>query len=110
MLPAGFRPKDISGWPDRLGGILEGSRQLGQGYHLELARRAQERLGDKLTLIEPVDASETRGTTFYDLFIDRSHWPRLMRQAYEQATKVLNGLRDAEASAEAKGPGRATPG
>jgi NTE family protein len=109
MLPAGFRPKDISGWPDRLGGILEASRQLGQGYHLELARRAQERLGDKLALIEPVDASETRGTTFYDLFIDRSHWPRLMRQGYDAATKVLNGLRDAEASAQGKSPGRATP-
>ena len=32
-----------------------------------------------------------------------------MRQGYDQATKVLNGLRDAEASAEANSPGRATP-
>jgi NTE family protein len=79
MLPAGFQSKDISGWPDGLGGILEASRQLGQGYHLELARRAHERLGDKLTLVEPIDASETCGTTFYDLFIDRSHWHRLVR-------------------------------
>ena len=31
MLPAGFQPKDISGWPDRLGGILEASRQLAAG-------------------------------------------------------------------------------
>jgi NTE family protein len=35
MLPAGFRPKDITGWPERLGGLLEASRQLQQGYHLE---------------------------------------------------------------------------
>jgi hypothetical protein len=37
MLPRGFEPKDITGWPDRLGGLFEASRQLQQGYHLELA-------------------------------------------------------------------------
>ena len=95
MLPAGFRPKDITGWPDRIGGILEASRQLQQGYHLEMARRAMRQLGDRLTLIEPVDASELRGTSFYDLFIDRSHWPRLMRQGYDAATKALDSFREA---------------
>jgi NTE family protein len=94
MLPSGFRPKDITGWPDRTGGILEASRQLQQGYHLELARRAKRHLGDKLTLIEPIEASELRGTSFYDLFIDRSHWPRLMRQGYEAGVEALNSLRD----------------
>ncbi len=89
MLPTGFEPRDITGWQDRTGGILEASRQLQQGYHLELARRAKERLGEKLTLIEPVEASETRGTSFYDLFIDRSHWPRLMRQGLESAREAL---------------------
>ena len=95
MLPAGFRPKDITGWPDRIGGILEASRQLQQGYHLEMARRAMRQLGDRLTLIEPVNASELRGTSFYDLFIDRSHWPRLMRQGYDAATKALDSFREA---------------
>lgn len=89
MLPAGFEPRDITGWPERTGGILEASRQLQQGYHLELARRAKQRLGDKLTLIEPVEAEETRGTSFYELFIDRSHWPRLIRQGYESAKEAL---------------------
>jgi NTE family protein len=93
MLPSGFEPKDISGWPDRLGGILEASRQLQQGYHLELARRAKEQLGEKLTLIDPIDASELRGTSFYELFIDRSHWPRLMRQGYDAATAALDRFR-----------------
>jgi NTE family protein len=105
MLPPGFRPKDITGWPDRTGGILEASRQLQQGYHLELARRSKQRLGDKLTLIDPVDATELRGTSFYDLFIDRSHWPRLMRQGYESATKALDRFRDGRergAGAEAR--------
>lgn len=96
MLPPDFRPKDISGWPDRTGGILEASRQLQQGYHLELARRTRRHLGDKLTLIEPVEASELRGTSFFDLFIDRSHWPRLIRQGYDAGVKALDGFRDAK--------------
>jgi NTE family protein len=101
MLPAGFRPKDITGWPDRLGGILEASRQLQQGYHLELARRAREQLGDRLTLIDPVDASELRGTSFYDLFLDRGHWPRLIRQGYDAATEALDSLRQVPAAERA---------
>ena len=93
MLPTGFLPKDITGWPERTGGLLEASRQLQQGYHLELARRAREQLGDRLTLIDPVDAAELRGTSFYDLFLDRAHWPRLIRQGYDAATEVLDSLR-----------------
>lgn len=46
MLPKGFEPRDISGWPGRTGGLLEASRQLQQGYHLELARRARDELGE----------------------------------------------------------------
>jgi NTE family protein len=93
MLPHGFEPKDISGWPERTGGIFEASRQLQQGYHLELARRAKEELGEGLTMIDPIDDSETRGVSFYDLFLDRSHWPRLIRQGHEAATEALDGLR-----------------
>lgn len=93
MLPSGFEPDDITGWPDRLGGILEASRQLQQGYHLELARRARDALGDKLTLIDPVDASALRGTSFYELFIDRGHWPELIRQGHDAATRALNAFR-----------------
>ena len=61
MLPKGFQPRDISGWPSRTGGLLQASRQLQQGYHLELARRARDELGERLTLIEPIDDSEIRG-------------------------------------------------
>ena len=93
MLPKGFEPRDISGWPARTGGLFEASRQLQQGYHLELARRARDELGEKLTLIEPISETETRGVSFYDLFLDRSQWPRLIRQGYEEATRVLQGLR-----------------
>ena len=93
MLPKGFEPRDISGWPARTGGLLEASRQLQQGYHLELARRARDELGEKLTLIEPTDETETRGVSFYDLFLDRTQWPRLIRQGYEEASRALQGFR-----------------
>jgi NTE family protein len=99
MLPRGFEPKDISGWPDRLGGLFEASRQLQQGYHLELARRARVQLGDRLTLIDPVEDSELHGTSFYDLFLDRSHWPRLIRQGYDAACEALDAIRDRNAAA-----------
>jgi NTE family protein len=108
MLPPRFEPKDITGWPDRTGGILEASRQLQQGYHLELARRAREELGDKLTLIDPVDASALRGTSFYELFIDRTRWPELIRHGYDATVDALEPFRadiptavDADAAADA---------
>jgi NTE family protein len=99
MLPKGFEPRNISGWPQRTGGLLEASRQLQQGYHLELARRARDELGEKLTLIEPVGEAETRGVSFYDLFLDRAQWPRLIRQGYEEASRALEAFADAPAPA-----------
>lgn len=93
MLPTDFEPRDISGWPERTGGILEASRQLQQGYHLQLARRARERLGGSLALIDPVADAEMRGVSFYDLFLDRANWPRLIRQGYDAASEVLDAFR-----------------
>lgn len=107
MLPRGLEPKDITGWPDRLGGLFEASRQLQQGYHLELARRARAQLGDRLTLIDPVEDSELHGTSFYDLFLDRSHWPRLIRQGYDAATEALDVIRDEQSAASER---TSTPG
>jgi NTE family protein len=92
MLPKGFEPRDISGWPARTGGLLEASRQLQQGYHLELARRAKDELGERLTLIEPIEETETRGVSFYDLFLDRAQWPRLIRQGYYEASRALQSF------------------
>ncbi|MFN8161543.1 MAG: patatin-like phospholipase family protein [Solirubrobacterales bacterium] len=93
MLPKGFRPRDITGWPDRLGGLFEASRQMQQGYHLELARRAREQLGERLSVIDPVEDAELHGTSFYDLFLDRGHWPRLIRQGYDAANAALHPFR-----------------
>ncbi|MGZ6696640.1 MAG: patatin-like phospholipase family protein [Solirubrobacteraceae bacterium] len=93
MLPPQFEAEDITGWQESSLGILRASRQFQQGYHLEMARRAKRTLGDALTIIDPVDYSELRGTSFFDLFIDRSHWPRMITQGYEAATRALEPFR-----------------
>lgn len=93
MLPPQFEAEDISGWQATRLGILKASRQFQQGYHLEYARRAKRRLGEALTIIDPVDPSELRGVSFYDLFIERSHWPRMIKQGYEAATRALEPFR-----------------
>jgi NTE family protein len=97
MLPPQFEPEDITGWQKNSLGILRASRQFQQGYHLEYARRAKRRLGDRFTIIDPCDYRELRGTTFYDLFIDRSQWPRLIKQGYEATTLALEPFRSRRA-------------
>lgn len=93
MLPVGFEAHDITGWAERRGGFLQASRQLQQGNHLEMARRARRELGKHFTLIDPIDPSLLRGVSFYDLFIDRRQWPALIRQGHAAATHALDGLR-----------------
>src|SRR5918996_122586 len=89
ILPRGFVGEDISGWTERTMGFLTASRQISYAGHLELARRSARRLGRKLVLIDPVDYSEVHGWRFYDLFIDRRKWPRLIMQGYEHTKRVL---------------------
>lgn len=93
MLPRRFEAQDITGWPERRGGFMQASRQLQQGNHLELARRARRELGERFTLIDPIDPSLLRGVSFYDLFIDRRQWPALIRQGHTAATHALDALR-----------------
>jgi NTE family protein len=98
ILPRGFVGEDISGWTEKRMGFLTASRQISYAGHLELARRSVHRLGRKLILIDPVDFTEVHGWRFYDLFIDRRKWPRLILQGYEHATEVLNRYRRSSAS------------
>ncbi len=93
MLPLGFEAQDITGWAERRGGFMQASRQLQQGNHLEMARRARRELGEHFTLIDPIDPSLLRGVSFYDLFIDRRQWPALIRQGHAEATRALDRLR-----------------
>ena len=92
MLPRRFQAEDVTGWQTHRIGVLRASRQLQQGYQLELARRSQRRLGDRLTLIDPIDYGLLRGVSFYDLFIDRRRWPELIRQGYRATRRALDSF------------------
>jgi NTE family protein len=77
LLPRGLEGERVSGWEGRL----------------ELARRSRRRLGDRLTLIEPVDHSGPSAVGFYDMFLDRRRWPGLMRRGYDSAIEALRPFR-----------------
>jgi NTE family protein len=93
MLPPQLEPEDITGWQDTRLGILKASRQADQGFQLEFARRTRAALGDRLTVIDAADHRLLRGPAFYDLFIDRSRWPQLIREGHARATRALDTLR-----------------
>jgi NTE family protein len=71
-------------------------RRLDLAQRRELTRRSRRRLGESLTLIEPIPGEELHGSPFYDLFLDRRRWPDLMRRGYSAAVSALapfNGRR-----------------
>ncbi len=92
MLPPQLQPPDLTGWPDRLMGILDAARQAEQGFHLELARRTLSDFDGRFTIIDAADHSLLRGPSFFDLFLDRSRWPELIQHGYERATEELERL------------------
>jgi NTE family protein len=104
VLPARLEGEDISGWPDRPLGFMRATRQFSYAGHMELARRTTKQLGRKLILLDPVDYAELQGWGFYDLFIDRRKWPRLILQGYEHTKTVLE--RYARRSGARKGANR----
>lgn len=89
MLPEGLQPEDITGWQDAPMGIVKASRELQQAYHVEFARRSARELGDALTIIDAADPGLCRGAWLYDLFIDRTRWPQLIRTGYERTIQAL---------------------
>ena len=92
MLPRGFEPKDISGWPDGRAGYSRRaascSRAITWRWHGAPGTAGRQAHPDR-----SVDDVRAARDLFYDLFLDRSHWPRLMRQGYEDARRALEGLR-----------------
>jgi NTE family protein len=106
MLPPQLEPADISGWQDTRMGVLKASRQADQGFQLELARRTLRQLGDRATVIDAADHTLLRGPSFYDLFIDRSRWPELIRAGHERATAALDALRAPARATAGAGGGR----
>jgi NTE family protein len=95
MLPPQLQPEDISGWNDTRMGVLKASRQAEQGFQLEFAHRTCRALGERLTVIDAADHRLLRGPAFYDIFMDRSRWPELIRAGHERATRALDALRPA---------------
>ncbi len=93
MLPEGLRPDDNTGWHEKAMGIVRASRGLQQASHVEFARRARRELGETLTIIDAADPRLCRGGWLYDLFIDRSLWPDLIRAGYERTTRALAPMR-----------------
>lgn len=93
MLPPGLEGEDISGWEGRPAGVLDASRQLRLAQHTELARRSRRRLGESLSLIEPIPHEDLHGFAFYDLFLDRRRWPDLMRRGYAATVEALAPFR-----------------
>jgi NTE family protein len=106
MLPSQLDAPDITGWQDHRMGILQASRQAEQGFQLELARRTRETLGDAVTVIDAADYRLLRGPDFYDLFIDRSRWPELIRAGYERTWERLAKFKNGS-GAGARAPARA---
>jgi NTE family protein len=93
MLPPQLEPRDITGWQEHRMGILTASRQADQGVQLEFAHRLRAALAGRLTIIDAADHHLLRGPAFYDIFIDRSRWPALIRDGYERTTHALDALR-----------------
>ena len=100
LLPPGLDADEVSGSDSRELSILDLSRRIAAGGHLELARRNLRRLGDRVTLIEPLEPGETRGAAFYDLFLDRRRWPELMRRGYEATIEALAPFRSQRRAAK----------
>ena len=99
LLPPGLEADDWDGSDARRLSLIDLSRRIAAGGHLELARRNLRRLGDGVTLIEPLAPGETRGSAFYDLFLDRRRWPELMRRGHDAAGEALAPFRGRAAAA-----------
>lgn len=92
MLPPQLQPADLTGWEHRLMGLLDAARQAEQAFQVELARRTLREFEDRCTMIDAADHQLLRGPSFFDLFLDRSRWPELIREGYERATRELQAL------------------
>jgi NTE family protein len=93
LLPPGLQGDAVDGVDARRLSLIDLSRRIAAGGHLELARRNLRRLGDSVTLIEPIEPRETRGAAFYDLFLDRRRWPGLMRRGHDATVAALEPFR-----------------
>lgn len=54
---------------------------------------APQRLGNRLTLVEPVPDERRRPMSFYEFFLDRREWAALIRAGYDATVAALEPLR-----------------
>lgn len=104
-LPDDFEGQDLTGWYDERGAVLRASAQLRYAIYLELARDHVRELGSKLRLLQPVPHEEVRGAKFYESFLDRSSWPRFIRQGYARARTLLESMAASDVAVRPIRPG-----
>jgi NTE family protein len=90
--PENFAGEEITGWRNRSWAILRAAGQLRACGHLELAREQMRLLGPRLLMLHPVPYTQVRGAKFYESFLDRSRWPRFMRQGYQSTRAMLDRI------------------
>jgi predicted acylesterase/phospholipase RssA len=86
-------PMIVDGGFDRVFGLDVAPLGARNAARAELARRSRARLGESLTLIEPISGDKSHAFSFYDLFLDRRRWPDLMRRGYESTVAALAPFR-----------------
>jgi predicted acylesterase/phospholipase RssA len=72
----------------------------------ELVDRSRRRLGERLTVLQPAPGDDLSGPGFYDMFLDRRHWPDVMRSGYRAAADALAPFRRRSARAGRGGGAR----
>jgi predicted acylesterase/phospholipase RssA len=69
---------------------FQGTHGVREAQRAELASRSRRRLGERLSLVAPISPD---GDVFFATFIDRRHWPDLMRSGYTAAVDALAPFR-----------------
>lgn len=89
---------DITGWDERIAGILDVSKQLWHAQHIELSRQQLDKIRDRALLLEPLSWKEIAGARFFEIILDNARWPQHILSAYQDTRERLGELAQAEAS------------
>lgn len=89
--PPDFAGEDATGWEAKHASIFHIASQVRSSQQIELARTNLRLLQEhsQVDLISPVPYSVVQGIGFYKQFIDKSDWPKFMRQGRKATHTVL---------------------
>lgn len=91
ILPSRFDGgEDITGWDERMLGILDVSRQLWYSQHIEAAFQAFQKIEDQTLLLEPLSHDEIQGAKFFEIILDSQRWPDIILDAYHHTQVQLS--------------------